>query len=65
MNKPPPCKGLNIQIPIIFPIKGFINHESGLPFCNPLGADIGGGNFAREVCRKFLLHRLWRRDTGF
>ena len=32
MNKPLPFKGLNIRIPIIFPIKGrgFINYGSGL-----------------------------------
>ena len=31
INKPPPCKGLNI--PIIIPIKGmgFINHRSWIP----------------------------------
>ena len=31
-NKPPPCKGLKIRIPIIIPIKGrgFINHGSTL-----------------------------------
>ena len=32
ISKPPPFKGLNIQIPIIIPIKGrgFINQGSGL-----------------------------------
>ena len=32
INKHPSCKGLNIRIPIIIPIRGrgFINHGSGL-----------------------------------
>ena len=31
-DKPPPCKGLSIRIPIVIPIKGrgVINHGSGL-----------------------------------
>ena len=32
ISKPPPCKHLNIRIPILIPIKGreLINQESGL-----------------------------------
>ena len=41
MNTPPRCKGLDIRIPIIIPMKGrrFINQRSTLAFLD--GLDIG------------------------